>query len=87
MSKVAQIEAELHKLSQAELRQVRDWLDQHVQESDVTTGAETSTTALHEKWVNEALASGPATPLVEGEIAAAIRRGIEHAERRKKTAG
>ena len=27
MSKVAQIEAELEKLSPAELRQVRDWLD------------------------------------------------------------
>jgi len=27
MSKVAQVEAELEKLSQAELRQVRDWLD------------------------------------------------------------
>ena len=32
MSKVAQIEAELHKLSQAELRQVRDWLDDLIED-------------------------------------------------------
>jgi hypothetical protein len=32
MSKVAQIEEELHKLSQAELRQVRDWLDDLIED-------------------------------------------------------
>lgn len=31
MSKVAQVEAELEKLSQAELRQVRDWLDDMIE--------------------------------------------------------
>ena len=32
MSKVAQIESELEKLSQAELRQVRDWLDDMIED-------------------------------------------------------
>ena len=32
MSKVAQVEAELEKLSQAELRQVRDWLDDLIED-------------------------------------------------------
>ncbi len=32
MSKVAQVEAELEKLSQAELRQVRDWLDDVIED-------------------------------------------------------
>lgn len=32
MSKVAQVEAELEKLSQAELRQVRDWLDDIIED-------------------------------------------------------
>jgi hypothetical protein len=32
MSKVAQIESELEKLSQAELRQVRDWLDNLIED-------------------------------------------------------
>ena len=32
MSKVAQVEAELEKLSQAELRQVRDWLDNLIED-------------------------------------------------------
>ena len=32
MSKVAQIETELEKLSQAELRQVRDWLDDMIED-------------------------------------------------------
>jgi hypothetical protein len=33
MSKVAQIETELEKLSQAELRQVRDWLDDLIEDN------------------------------------------------------
>jgi len=33
MSKVAQIEAELGNLSQAELREVRDWLDDMIEDS------------------------------------------------------
>lgn len=33
MSKVAQIETELEKLSQAELRQVRDWLDDMIEDN------------------------------------------------------
>ena len=32
MSKVAQIESELQKLSQAELRQVREWLDDQIED-------------------------------------------------------
>ena len=32
MSNVAQVEAELEKLSQAELRQVRDWLDNLIED-------------------------------------------------------
>jgi len=32
MSKVDQVEAELGKLSQAELRQVRDWLDDIIED-------------------------------------------------------
>jgi len=32
MSKVAQIEAELSNLTQAELRQVRDWLDDMIED-------------------------------------------------------
>ena len=32
MSKVAQIESELEKLSQAELRQIRDWLDNLIED-------------------------------------------------------
>ena len=39
MSKVAQIESELEKLSQAELRQIRDWLDDVI-EDDLTFTAE-----------------------------------------------
>jgi hypothetical protein len=33
MSKVDQVEAELGKLSQAELRQVRDWLDDMIEDN------------------------------------------------------
>ncbi len=32
MSKVAQVEAELEKLSQTELREVRDWLDDLIED-------------------------------------------------------
>jgi hypothetical protein len=32
MSKVAQIEAELGRLSQAELREIRDWLDNVIED-------------------------------------------------------
>ena len=32
MSNVARVEAELEKLSQAELRQVRDWLDNLIED-------------------------------------------------------
>ena len=32
MSKVTQVEAELEKLSQAELRQVREWLDDVIED-------------------------------------------------------
>lgn len=32
MSKVAQVEAELQKLSQADLRQVRNWLDDVIED-------------------------------------------------------
>ena len=32
MSKVAQVEAELEKLSQAELREVRNWLDDMIED-------------------------------------------------------
>jgi hypothetical protein len=43
MSKVAQIEAELHKLSQTELRQVRDWLDDLIEdELEFTPGFESA---------------------------------------------
>jgi hypothetical protein len=32
MSRVAEVEAELEKLSQDELRQVRDWLDEMIED-------------------------------------------------------
>ena len=41
MSKVAQIESELQKLTPAELRQVRDWLDDQIEdELEFTPGFE-----------------------------------------------
>ena len=43
MSKVAQIESELEKLSQAELRQVRNWLDDLIEdELEFTTEFESA---------------------------------------------
>ena len=39
MSKIAQIEAELEKLSQAELREIREWLDDVI-EDDLELSAE-----------------------------------------------
>ena len=38
MSKVEQIEVELQKLSRAELQQVRDWLDDFVEDGMEFTG-------------------------------------------------
>jgi len=42
------------------------------------------TTALHAKWVMEALASGPATPLKAADMDAAFERGVSRARARKQ---
>ncbi len=43
-------------------------------------------TALHAKWVYEALNSGAAKPLTDAEVDAAIERGATRARYRKRTA-
>lgn len=43
-------------------------------------------TALHAKWVHEALNSGPARPLTDADIDAAIDRGVKRARMRKRAA-
>jgi hypothetical protein len=41
--------------------------------------------ALHARWVHEALASGDATSLKPGELDAAFERGIAKAKVRKQS--
>ena len=43
-------------------------------------------TALHARWVQEALSSGNPTPLKRGELDAAFERGLAHAKARKSKA-
>ena len=43
-------------------------------------------TALHAKWVQEALTSGDAMPLRRGELDEAFRRGLAKAKARKSKA-
>jgi len=45
----------------------------------------TRTTALHAKWVMEALESGPAKPLKMIDLDAAFARGTKRAAARKAT--
>lgn len=50
-------------------------------------GEDARLTALHARWVAEALESGPTTPLKSGDLDAAFARGKQRARRRKsKTA-
>jgi plasmid stability protein len=42
-------------------------------------------TAIHAKWVYEALNSGDAKPLTEDELTAAVQRGVQRAKARKAT--
>ena len=44
------------------------------------------TTALHARWVHEALASGEATPLKPDELETAFQRGIAKAKSRRAKA-
>ena len=39
--------------------------------------------ALHARWVHEALASGPASPLKQEDVDAAFRRGLARAKARE----
>lgn len=41
-------------------------------------------TAVHARWVHEALSSGDARPLTETEMDAAIDRGVKRAKARKQ---
>ncbi len=41
--------------------------------------------AVHARWIHEALASGPATPLQPGELDKAFARGIARSKARKQT--
>ena len=43
-------------------------------------------TAVHARWVQEALASGEAAPLRRGELDAAFERGLTKAKARKSKA-
>jgi hypothetical protein len=42
------------------------------------------TTALHARWVMEALQSGPAKPLRAADLDAAFERGVSRAKARRK---
>ncbi len=42
------------------------------------------TSALHAKWVMEALQSGPAKPLRAGDLDAAFEQGVSRAKARRK---
>jgi len=44
---------------------------------------EARTTALHARWVLEALESGPARPLKAADLDAAFQRGVKRAKARK----
>jgi hypothetical protein len=44
---------------------------------------EARTTALHARWVLEALESGPAKPLKVADLDAAFQRGVKRAKARK----
>lgn len=55
MSKVAQIEAELETLSQAELREVRDWLDNAIEDELEFTPEFESTIRQSEREMNQNL--------------------------------
>jgi hypothetical protein len=46
---------------------------------------DTRMSAVHAKWIYDALNSGDPTPLTEGEIDAAFNRGLERARKRKQT--
>jgi hypothetical protein len=47
---------------------------------------DTRMTALHAKWIYDALNSGEATPLTETELDAAFNRGLARAKKHKQTA-
>ena len=55
MSKVAQIEMELEKLSQAELREVRDWLDDMIEDDLEFTPEFESTIQQSEREMDKGL--------------------------------
>ena len=55
MSKVAQIEAELGNLSQAELREVRDWLDDLIEDELDFTPEFESAILQSEREMNQGL--------------------------------
>ena len=40
-------------------------------------------TAIHARWVQEALSSGAPTPLKRGDLDAAVKRGISRSQARK----
>ena len=42
--------------------------------------------AVHAKWIYEALNSGEASPLTDADLDAAFDRGLKHAKARKETA-
>jgi hypothetical protein len=46
---------------------------------------DTRLTALHAKWIYDALNSGEAAPLKDAEIDAAFDRGLKRAKNRKQT--
>lgn len=46
---------------------------------------EAKNSALHARWIHEALASGPSAPLKKGELDEAFERGIARARSRKGT--
>jgi hypothetical protein len=47
---------------------------------------DTRMSALHAKWIYDALNSGESTPLTDTELDAAFNRGLERAKARKQTA-
>ena len=55
MSKVAQIEAELGSLSQTELREVRDWLDDQIEDELEFTPAFESAIQQSEREMKQTL--------------------------------
>jgi hypothetical protein len=47
---------------------------------------DTRMSAIHAKWIYDALNSGEAAPLTENELDAAFDRGVQRARKRKRTA-